>query len=73
MMKYIFWILIFLGGSFSAQAQETILISKAEVIAKANESNNTLKMAEQDVWQLWVTINKPMLRCCPILEFHIRE
>ncbi|CAM4273106.1 TolC family protein [Zobellia nedashkovskayae] len=48
-MKYIFWILIFLGGSFSAQAQETILISKAEVIAKANENNNTLKMAEQDV------------------------
>ncbi|MBU2945376.1 TolC family protein [Zobellia uliginosa] len=48
-MKYIFWILIFLGGSFYAQAQETILISKAEVIAKAKENNNTLKMAEQDV------------------------
>ena len=48
-MKYIFWILIFLGGSFYVQAQETILISKAEVIAKANENNNTLKMAEQDV------------------------
>ncbi|OWW23703.1 transporter [Zobellia sp. OII3] len=48
-MKYIFLILILLATSFSAEAQETQLITKAEVMARVSENNNSLKMAEQEV------------------------
>lgn len=49
-MKHTFLILTFLGISFFAQAQETLLITKEEVIAKVKENNNTLKISEQDVF-----------------------
>ncbi|HKJ77987.1 MAG TPA: TolC family protein [Prolixibacteraceae bacterium] len=50
MMKYTFLILTFLGISFFVQAQETLMITKEEVIAKVKENNNTLKISEQDVF-----------------------
>src|SRR5665811_434772 len=40
------WLLLF--ALYSGYAQET-LITKEEVLAKVHESNNTLKMAQQDV------------------------
>jgi len=49
-MKYTFLILTFLGISFFVQAQETLMITKEEVIAKVKENNNTLKISEQDVF-----------------------
>lgn len=42
-------ILAFFCVSFSLQAQGTVLISKAEVIAKVMEGNNALKISEQEV------------------------
>ncbi len=41
------WLLFF--ASYIGVAQVTTLITKEEVIARVKESNNTLKMAEQDV------------------------
>ncbi len=38
-----------MAGSLSLQAQETQMISKADVIAKVKEKNATLKIAEQNV------------------------
>lgn len=48
-MKYHLLFIVLLAGIFTAQAQEPILITKAEVVSKVKESNNTLKMSEQDV------------------------
>ena len=48
-MKNIIYILLFLGTVFFVHAQETILISKEEVLTKVRENNNTLKMSQQDV------------------------
>ncbi len=47
-MKHILgWLLIF--AFYSGPAQEIAPITKEEVMAKVKESNNTLKMAQQDV------------------------
>ncbi|MGB5553147.1 MAG: TolC family protein [Flavobacteriaceae bacterium] len=48
-MKYYILPLFYLAGLLTVQAQETVLISKAEVIAQVKENNNSLKMSEQDV------------------------
>ncbi|SHJ05171.1 TolC family protein [Pseudozobellia thermophila] len=48
-MKHILLILTFLAGAFGAEAQEPVLVSKDEVLAKVNENNNTLKIAQQEV------------------------
>lgn len=48
-MRNILLILAFFCVSFSLQAQGTVLISKAEVIAKVMEGNNALKISEQEV------------------------
>ncbi|APQ16104.1 TolC family protein [Maribacter hydrothermalis] len=47
-MKYkLIGLLLF--GFYSALAQETISVSKEEVLTKVKENNNTLKIAQQDV------------------------
>ncbi len=43
MMKKLLLILTFLGTGFLIQAQETMLITKDEVLAKVIQENNTLK------------------------------
>ncbi len=48
-MRNILLILAFFCVSYSLQAQGTVLISKAEVIAKVMEGNNALKISEQEV------------------------
>jgi outer membrane protein TolC len=48
-MKYHLVSLFLLAGFFTSYAQETVLITKAEVVAKVKENNNSLKMSEQDV------------------------
>lgn len=48
-MKNIIYILSFLGSMFLANAQQTVLISKEEVLARVKENNHTLKISEQDV------------------------
>ncbi len=48
-MKYLILAMVFVAGFKTAHGQETVLISKAEVIAKVKEGNNTLKISEQDV------------------------
>ena len=49
MMKKQLLILTFLGTGFLIQAQETMLITKDEVLAKVIQENNTLKISEQEV------------------------
>ena len=49
MMKKLLLILTFLGTGFLIQAQETMLITKDEVLAKVIQENNTLKISEQEV------------------------
>lgn len=47
-MKYrLIWLLLFVF--YSGLAQEVKPITKEEVLAKVQESNNTLKIAKQDV------------------------
>ena len=48
-MKYTLMISILLGSWFSTIAQEIVVITKAEVVAKVQENNNTLKMSQKDV------------------------
>ena len=48
MRNIIFILLIFLF-SFHLRAQETVSISKVEVLAKVKENNNTIKMSQQDI------------------------
>ena len=48
-MKKLLLILTFLGTVFLVQAQETMLITKDEVLAKVIQENNTLKISEQEV------------------------
>lgn len=48
-MKYYLLLIFLLAGLLTVHAQETVLITKAEVVAKVKESNNTLKMSAQDV------------------------
>jgi len=48
-MKNIIYILSFLGTLSLVHAQERVLISKEEVLAKVRENNNTIKMSQQDV------------------------
>ena len=48
-MRYIIFTLLIFLFSFHLQAQETVLISKLEVLAKVKENNNTIKMSQQDV------------------------
>jgi len=48
-MKYYLSFIFLLAGLLTVHAQETVLTTKAEVVAKVKESNNTLKMSEQDV------------------------
>jgi len=48
-MKKLLLILTFLGSGFLIQAQETMLITKDEVLAKVIQENNTLKISEQEV------------------------
>mgnify|MGYP003681890729 FL=1 len=48
-MKKLLLILTFLGTGFLIQAQETMLITKDEVLAKVIQENNTLKISEQEV------------------------
>ncbi|NHF59640.1 TolC family protein [Flavobacteriaceae bacterium TP-CH-4] len=48
-MKYYLLQIGFLMGLWTLQAQEPVLISKAEVVAKVNRNNNTLKISEQNI------------------------
>ncbi|MBT8314325.1 MAG: TolC family protein, partial [Maribacter sp.] len=48
-MKKLLLIIAFFSVSFALQAQETLLISKDEVLTKVLSENNSLKMSEQDV------------------------
>ena len=48
-MKHILLLLILLTTSFSVKAQEVVLITKEEVVAKVKENNNSIKMSQQDV------------------------
>ena len=48
-MKNIIYILSIFGNLSFVHAQETVLISKDEVLTKVRENNNSLKMSEQDV------------------------
>ncbi len=48
-MKKLLLILTFFGTVFLIQAQETMLITKDEVLAKVIQENNTLKILEQEV------------------------
>lgn len=48
-MKYYILLIFLLAGILTVHAQETVLITKAEVVAKVKENNNSLKMSEQDV------------------------
>ncbi len=49
MMNKLILTTAFLIFPFLVGAQKTVPISKDDVIAKVRESNNTLKMAQQDV------------------------
>ncbi|MCM4167444.1 hypothetical protein KCTC52924_01061 [Arenibacter antarcticus] len=48
-MKNIIYILSFLGSIFLGSAQQTVLITKEEVLSRVKENNNTLKISQQDV------------------------
>lgn len=48
-MKYNLLFIILFSTLFSAVAQQSMLITKEEALAKAKENNNSLKMSEQDV------------------------
>ncbi len=48
-MKKPLLILAFFGSAFFIQAQETVLITKDEVLAKVIQENNVLKISEQEV------------------------
>ena len=48
-MKNIIYILSFLGTLSSVHAQESVLISKEEVLTKVRENNNTIKISQQNV------------------------
>jgi len=48
-MKKLLLILTFLGSGLLIQAQETMLITKDEVLSKVIQENNTLKISEQEV------------------------
>ena len=48
-MKKLLLIMAFFGASFYLQAQETLLITKEEVLTKVIQGNNTLKISAQEV------------------------
>ena len=48
-MKKLHLIIAFFGAVFYMQSQETMLITKDEVLTKVLSENNSLKMSEQDV------------------------
>lgn len=48
-MKKLLLIMAFFGAAFYLQAQETLLITKEEVLAQVFQGNNTLKIATQEV------------------------
>ena len=48
-MKYNIFSIIFLLVFSFTRAQQSVLITKEEVVAKVRENNNTIKMSEQDV------------------------
>ncbi|NNG10835.1 MAG: TolC family protein [Arenibacter sp.] len=48
-MKNIIYILSFLGTLSFIHAQESVLISKEEVLTKVRENNNTIKVSQQNV------------------------
>ena len=48
-MKNIIYILSFLGSLSFVHAQESVLISKEEVLKKVRENNNTIKISQQNV------------------------
>ncbi len=48
-MKYNLSFILLFVGLLTVQAQETVLITKAEVAAKVKENNNALKISAQDV------------------------